>query len=212
METCLCGRAPLTGATVLRARTSHCNIKMKKADPVLPKASPGRPIPISPPLAGAFFLARRLPRFAEAGQLKYLIVLGPRGGTGRRTGLKIRCSERDVSVRLRPGPPSRALRALVSRSFKLCPLSLRSLGLAGATSRFPHARSAPRRGRLADPALFHSLSACGLIIKTSCGVGCRRRVPNGCACPAPRSAARRRAGRRNYIGSGRTDTGPDSAV
>src|SRR5882757_3377028 len=29
----------------------------------------------------------------------------PRGGTGRRTGLKIRCSERDVSVRLRPGPP-----------------------------------------------------------------------------------------------------------
>src|SRR6202021_543191 len=28
-----------------------------------------------------------------------------RGGTGRRTGLKIRCSERDVTVRFGPGPP-----------------------------------------------------------------------------------------------------------
>ena len=35
----------------------------------------------------------------------------PRGGTGRRTGLKIRCSERDVSVRLRPGPPFASLMA-----------------------------------------------------------------------------------------------------
>jgi hypothetical protein len=34
----------------------------------------------------------------------------PRGGTGRRTGLKIRSSERDVTVRLGPGPPGGALR------------------------------------------------------------------------------------------------------
>src|SRR4051812_47256309 len=38
-------------------------------------------------------------RFAHGGSCKYLIAPWPRGGIGRRTGLKIRCSERDVSVR-----------------------------------------------------------------------------------------------------------------
>jgi hypothetical protein len=42
---------------------------------------------------------------------------GPRGGTGRRNGLKIRSSERDVTVRLGPGPPCRLVADLLAQTY-----------------------------------------------------------------------------------------------
>ena len=58
----------------------------------------------------------------------------PRGGIGRRPGLKIRCSERDVSVRVGPGPPSLAALDLVARSAFLI-VRPRTFGAAGGRGR-----------------------------------------------------------------------------